>query len=108
MKKINWKSSGSRKPSKWNDNTCVVSAYVGSFYLSCKLCFTYSLPKRRLGWLAFANVTGSGMPAKISEKPRMRQSLSDSKEDAIRLSKELLLDHQAALHIEMRNFGLEQ
>ena len=108
MKKINWKSSGSRKPPECTDfNPYIVSAQVGSVCLSCRLCFNDSLPRRKLGWMGFVCIRGT-MFGRYTTKPKFRQSLSKSKEDAIQLSKELLLDHQAALYIEMRNFDLEQ
>lgn len=105
MRKINWKPKGSNKHA---------SARIGSISLSCHLHYpslnwlwVHTNDKRRCRWFAVVSTSEhKGYYVAEERKGPIRHSLSKAKEDAIRLARELLLDHQAALDIEKKNFDL--
>ncbi len=92
MKDIKWESSIASSGS---------FARVGSMVLHCYMGYTGNSNKR---WWA---VVYMGVKGYRPISGPIRHSLSKSKEDAVRIARELLLDHQAGLAIEMKNFGLE-
>lgn len=91
MKKINWKP---KRPSK--NNNPYITARIGNMVLHCYL-------EPRCRWSA--NVSIREMSGTFRYGP-CRQSLAKVKEDAVRLSRELLLDYQAGLDVELKNFDL--
>lgn len=91
MKKIEWVKSG--------DNN--VSAIIGCVYLRC---FGYLSPiSGDKTWFADASINELSM---MMRNGPTRKSLSEAKEDAIRLARELLLDSHAVITNEMKNFDL--
>ena len=84
MKKINWKLSRC-------GSDHLVSAQIGCVYLSCQF---WDNSGQRQKWRAFVRILGSGILGRFSTEPMFRQSLSNSKEDAIQLARELLSDIQ--------------
>lgn len=91
MKKINWKP---KRPSK-NSNP-YITARIGNMVLDC-----YS--ELRNQWSARVSIREMGGTFRFGPS---RKSLSKVKEDAVRLSRELLLDYQAGLDVELKNFDL--
>lgn len=91
MRKINWKP---KRPSK-NSNP-YITARIGSIVLHC-----YLEPKCR--WFAVASIRDISGTLRHGS---IRKSLDKVKEDAVRLARELLLDYQAGLTAEMKNFDL--
>ena len=89
MKKINWKPKGLKAEA---------SAYVGCIRLCCYKHYTRRAECR---WYASVGHTAANM--RYGPK---RCSSSKAKEDAVRLARELLLDYQAGLTAEMKNFDL--
>lgn len=91
MKEIKWVKSG--------DNN--ISAIIGRVYLGC---FGYLSPiSGNRTWFADASINELSM---MMRNGPTRKSLSEAKEDAVRLARELLLDGHAALVNEMKNFDL--
>jgi hypothetical protein len=98
MKKIEWKSQGSRDYMK---------AEVGSITLRSNIFYQKS--KKR--WLGSAHLEGIGRETTYHISPRygsLRKSIDKAKEDAVRLAKEMLTDCSVALAVEMENFGLQE
>lgn len=104
MRKINWKGSDE-----------YANARIGGINLYCHLLpisssnwrWMCTNSKRRRRWSATVSINEhKGYYAAEERKGPIRYSLSKAKEDAIRLVRELLLDHQAALDIEKKNFDL--
>lgn len=93
MRKIEWKPRGSGKD---------VTARIGCVVLHCWQYFTHGKTSRRR-WVADASIR------ELSGTFRygcMRKSLAKAKEDAVRLTRELLLDYKVSLDVEMKNFDL--
>jgi hypothetical protein len=94
MRKINWKGSDE-----------YASARVGSINLYCYLQHPTSNSNYR--WFAIVSTSEhKGYYAAEVRKGPIRYSLSKAKEDAIRLTCELLIDYQVALDAEKKNFDL--
>lgn len=86
MKDIKWEFSSNGS----------VFVKIGAFELRCL--------KSGTRWFAYVYTSHVGNEGR--EGP-LRHSLSKSKEDAVRIAREMLLDHQAGLVIEMKKFDLE-
>ena len=88
MKKINWKLNSSREYAR---------AQVGCIIMHADIA---PATKR---WSA--DVSIQEQSGTFREGP-MRRSMAEAKEDAVRLARELLLDHYTCLKVEMTNFDL--
>jgi hypothetical protein len=88
MQKINWKISGLHECAR---------AKIGCIMLRC----TQTLKGQWVAEVSLRELSGTfrfGSPQK---------SLIEAKKDAIRLGREMLLDHHISLIAEMKNFDLD-
>ena len=93
MNKVDWRP---RRP------TTYVRAKIGSVTLKCH---SYTTVGGNLLWYASVSLN-IRIWAALRRQGKTRRSLSEAKNDAVRLACELLVDHQVALTAEMRNFDL--
>lgn len=87
MRKINWKKRGDG-----------LHATMGNISLDCYYYKTLSGVPR---WMASVYLHHIG---KFVRRGPMRHSLPKAKEDVVRLSREFLVDYQAAIVVELKNF----
>lgn len=87
MRKINWKKKGDE-----------LHAIVGNISLGC---YCYKTLGGKSRWMASVYLHHIG---KFVSRGPMRYSLSKAKEDVVRLVYEFLLDYQAVIALEMKNF----
>lgn len=99
MKKINWEPKNSKK---------FVNATIGSVTLQC---LPYKTRNSNDQWRGFVFIKKPGFMFVgdrliVHRYGPFRYSLSKAKEDAVQLARELLLDYQAGLDVELKNFDL--
>lgn len=92
MRKINWQPKGSG---------ISASTKIGCIDLCCRHFHSKSEWRARV----VINNDWRFRASSLRYGP-IRKSLSRAKEDAIRLAREMLLDYQAGLAVEMKNFDL--
>lgn len=100
MRKINWKSE---KPKEY------VFARIGNVGMFCSMYYknTKSITDPNnpgCRWQACTWIGGTP----IAKDGPIRQSLSQTKEDAVKLARELLLDYKECLDKELKNFDLTE
>lgn len=89
MKNIEWKESGDGKYAK---------VTIGAVKLSCSIWY---IRGKRIRYLAQASFVHGA--ARIGG---LKKSMRDCKEEAVEIARELIMDYNSALKVEMANFDM--